>query len=272
MDPATLVGLLLAFLAMFAMIVLEGANIMSIFLPAPMILVFFGTIAITLAGGTLKDGLRALQALPKAFRGKVGPPAEQIQRLVSLAEIARTEGLLALEAEARSTKDEFLARGLQSMADGIDGEALRGQLDDDISTKQTADAVPARFYSSMGAYAPTVGIIGTVVSLTHVLENLSEPDELGHMIAAAFVATLWGLVSSNFMWLPLGARLGRLSQLETARMNLVREGLLAIQEGIQPMLLEEKLQGMVPEDELSGAGRKTGAPASTPATDGAMQG
>ena len=173
-----------------------------------------------------------------------------ITRLVELAEVARKEGLLALESEARETKDPFLCRALQSMADGMDGDELRDQLEDEISTRERTDAIAHKYFSTLGGYAPTVGIIGTVVSLTHVLENLSKPDELGHMIAAAFVATLWGLVSANFIWLPIGARLRRLSELEIDNMTLAMEGVLAIQGGSQPILLEEKLQAMVPAHAL----------------------
>jgi chemotaxis protein MotA len=111
-----------------------------------------------------------------------------------------------------------------------------------------ADHVSSKFFAALGGYAPTIGIIGTVVSLTHVLENLSSPDHLGPMIAAAFVATLWGLLSANFIWLPLGAKLKRLSELEVERMTLLMEGLLAVQNGTQPLLLAERLKAMVPAD------------------------
>ena len=106
----------------------------------------------------------------------------------------------------------------------------------------------------MGGYAPTIGIIGTVVSLTHVLENLDDPGHLGPMIASAFVATLWGLLSANFLWLPIGARLRRLSELDVERMNLLMEGVLAVQAGSQPRLLGERLRAMVP----GGAEAKSG--------------
>ncbi|MFB0835359.1 motility protein A [Arthrobacter halodurans] len=259
MDPATLIGILLAFGAMFTMLIMEGASISSILLPAPMILVFFGTIAVAIASGTVRDAIVAVKALPSAFRGKVAPPGELIARLVSLAEVARSEGLLAMEAQAQETKDPFLRRALQNLADGIDGEELREQLEDDIGTKESTDGIASKFFSGMGGYAPTVGIIGTVVSLTHVLENLSKPDELGHMIAAAFVATLWGLVSANFLWLPIGARLRRISELEVDRMTLTMEGILAIQSGSQPLLLGERLRAMVPAHELNE--KKSGASA-----------
>lgn len=257
MDPATIIGLLLAFGAMFTMLFMEGASVSSILLPAPMIIVFFGTIAVGIASGTISDTIIAFKTLPSAFRGKITPVTELISRLVQLAEVARKDGLLALEAEAHETKDPFLSRALQSMADGIDGDELRDQLEDEIATRERTDGIAHKFFSTLGGYAPTVGIIGTVVSLTHVLENLSKPDELGHMIAAAFVATLWGLVSANFIWLPIGARLRRLSELEVERMSLAVEGLLAIQAGSQPILLEERLRAMVPPHELKFKGKKS---------------
>lgn len=246
MDPATIAGLLIAFGALFAMITLEGASVSSVTLPAPMILVLVGTIAIGLAGTTLKDFAHALKSLPKAFAGKPPKPGESIDQVVALADKARREGLLSLEAAAAETKDPFLRQALQNIADGTDGEELRELLDDAVEAKIKSDHTASKFFATLGGYAPTVGIIGTVVSLTHVLENLSKPDQLGHMIAAAFVATLWGLLSANFIWLPIGMRLSRLSELEVDRMTLIMEGVLAVQAGSQPALLRERLTSMVP--------------------------
>lgn len=250
MDPATLVGLLLAFGALFAMITLEGAHVTAILLPAPMVLVFGATIAVGIAGATLRDSLLALKALPRAFMGKVPKPQDVIDKVVSLAEKARSDGLLSLEQEADEAGDPFLKGALQNIADGTDGEELRILLEDEIATTARTDRTAAKFYTSMGGYAPTIGIIGTVVSLTHVLENLSTPDTLGPMIATAFVATLWGLLSANFMWLPIGSRLRRLSDLEVERMTLLMEGVLAVQAGSQPRLLGERLRAMVPNSSL----------------------
>lgn len=251
MDPATLVGLALAFGALFAMITLEGSYVTAILLPAPMVLVFGATIAVQLASGTLKDSLLAAKALPGAFQGRIAKPQEVIDHVVGLAEKARSDGLLSLEQAADDVNDPFLKGALQNIADGTDGEELRILLEDEIATRARTDRTAAKFYTSMGGYAPTIGIIGTVVSLTHVLENLSSPDKLGPMIATAFVATLWGLLSANFMWLPIGARLRRLSDLEVERMTLLMEGVLAVQAGSQPRLLGERLRAMVPNDSLA---------------------
>ncbi len=256
MDPATIIGLVLAFGAVYAMVALEGAHVSSLLLPAPMILVFGATLAVGLAGSTLKDVLHAFKSLPKAFKGKTVPPQQSIDEIVVFAEKARAEGLLSLESDAAATTDPFLKTALQNIADGTDGEDLREMLDDGISSKMKSDNTAAKFFKALGGYAPTIGIIGTVVSLTHVLENLSQPDELGHMIAAAFVATLWGVLSANFIWLPIGDRMSKISELEVDRMTLVMEGVLALQAGVQPILLREKLNAMVPEYKLkSGAGK-----------------
>ncbi|MDQ0737103.1 motility protein A [Arthrobacter agilis] len=247
MDPATLVGILLAFGALYAMITLEGAHVQSLLLPAPMILVFAATIAVGIAGGTLKDFLVAVKAVPPAVMGRSTPPQDTIDSVVVLAEKARSEGLLALEEEANTVSDPFLRGALQNIADGTDGEELREILEDEIDSASATHRTASKFFMSLGGYAPTVGIVGTVVSLTHVLENLSKPDELGHMIAAAFVATLWGLLSANFLWLPIGTRIKRLGEMETARMTLLMEGVLAVQAGSQPRLLGERLKAMVPQ-------------------------
>ncbi|MCQ9162510.1 motility protein A [Arthrobacter sp. STN4] len=247
MDPATLIGIIIAFGSLVAMINLEGSTVGSILLLPPMLLVIVGTTAVGMAGSTFKDFLHSFKSLPKAFTAKPVKPMDSIETVVRLAEKARRQGLLSLEEDAAKTGDAFLRDALQNIADGTDGDELRDLLDDAIDTKMKTDSIASRFFQSLGGYAPTVGIIGTVVSLTHVLENLSTPSTLGPMIASAFVATLWGLLTANFMWLPIAARLARLSELEGDRMNLVMEGVLAVQAGSQPTLLRERLTAMVPE-------------------------
>jgi len=255
MDPATLIGIVFAFGALVAMITLEGSSLHSILLPAPMILVFAATIAVGVAGGTIQDAVLAFKSLPRAFRGKTTPPNRIIDQVVHLAETARTSGLLSLEQEADKVNDPFLRGALQNIADGTDGDELRMLLEDEISTRARSDRSAAKFFTSLGGYAPTIGIVGTVVSLTHVLENLSSPDTLGPMIAAAFVATLWGLLSANFLWLPIGSRLKRLADIEVDRMTLLMEGALAVQAGSQPRLLGERLRAMVSDDALGKAAK-----------------
>jgi chemotaxis protein MotA len=253
MDPATLVGIVLAFGALVTMVTLEGASLSSILLPAPMILVFGATIAVGVASATIPDAIQAAKAIPLAFKGTKQAPAQVIEQVVELAEKARRDGLLSLEQEAENIKDPFLKTALQNIADGTDAEDLRTLLEDEVHTREKSARSASKFFTGLGGYAPTVGIIGTVVSLTHVLEDLSSPEKLGHAIAGAFVATLWGVLSANFLWLPIGTRLARLAELEIDRMNLLMEGVLAIQAGGQPRLLGERLRALVPAHALPAA-------------------
>ncbi len=247
MDPAGFIGLVIALGAIFGALVMEGANPMSIMLPAPLLLVWVGTIGVGIAGHTLKDVIASFKAVPRALTSTVPDPTETVETLVSLADRARREGLLALEDAARDIDDPFLRSGLQAAIDGTDPDDLRMILEDKISTKRTRERMQSKYFQDMGGYAPTIGIIGTVISLVHVLENLSDPSSLGHSIAAAFVATLWGILSANVIWLPLGARIRRISDLECAQMEVTLEGLLAVQAGANPRLVSERLRSLLPD-------------------------
>ncbi len=244
MDPAFLIGVVLAFGALVAMITMEGASFQALFIPAPMILVLGSTIGVGIASHTLRDTRLALSSLGRMVRGPKMTPEAVIPFLVGYADKARTEGLLALEQELETAPDAFTRQALQALADGTDAEDLRLMMDDEITATSSRNRVASKFFASLGGYAPTIGIVGTVVSLTHVLEKLDEPDHLGPMIAAAFVATLWGLLSANFIWNPIAGRLGRIGAVELERMTLVSEGMLAIQAGSAPHLLQERLEAM----------------------------
>jgi chemotaxis protein MotA len=248
MDPATIIGLVMAVVAIVAMITLEGGHIGAIFLPAPLILVFFGSIGAAMAGGLLSDAKAAAIALKRALLSKPASPDGTVEAVVGLAERARREGLHALETAVRDVEDDFLRQGLQAAIDGADPDELAEILSGKIDTKRKADHQSAKFYEAMGGYAPTVGIIGTVLGLVHVLENLSQPEKLGHLIAGAFVATLWGVGTANVMWLPIAARLKRLSEVECQQMELVVEGVLAIQSGMSPRVVQQRLASMLPPD------------------------
>ncbi|TRW45636.1 motility protein A [Georgenia yuyongxinii] len=250
MDLATIVGLVVAFAAVWGAMTIEGTHVSSILLPGPIVIVFLGTIGAGLAGGMLKDAIHAVKQLPRAFVSKAPRQGATIPTVVRLSDRARREGLLALEDDAREIEDDFLRDGLTAAIDGADPEDLRALLEDRIDTKRRQDKVASGFFNSLGGYAPTIGIIGTVVSLVHVLENLTDPDSLGPLIAAAFVATLWGILSANMIWLPIASRLKRLSDLECAQMEVTLEGLIALQSGANPRMVNERLRSLVPASEI----------------------
>jgi chemotaxis protein MotA len=246
MDPATFIGVGMAFAAIFASMLMEGGDPMSIMLIPPLILVFGGTIGAAMAGGILKDTTGMVAQLKRAFLGKPTPPDTLVEAIVKLAERARREGLLALEDAIRDVSDPFLRKGLQLAIDGTDPDELAELLEAEVDAKRKADKVGAKIFADMGGYAPTIGIIGTVLGLVHVLENLSKPEELGHLIAGAFVATLWGVLTANVLWLPLGNRLKRLSETECAQMDMVVAGIINIQAGANPRLVAQKLRSLLP--------------------------
>ena len=246
MDPATILGVLIAFGAIFLANILEGGKPGAMFLFPPMLLVFGGTFGVALASGLLQDTLGALKALKQAFTAKVPPADASVSQLVGLAEQARRNGLLALEESAREVEDPFLKQGVELLVDGTEPHELRDILEAKVDAKRATDKLHIKVFTDMGGYAPTIGIVGTVLSLVHVLENLDKPEQLGHMIAAAFLATLWGVMSANCFWLPFASKLKRLSELEIRQMEMLIEGLMSIQAGSNPRVIEQKLMAFLP--------------------------
>jgi chemotaxis protein MotA len=246
MDPGTIAGIGLAFGAIFVSMILEGGSPTSILLIPPIVLVFGGTFGAAMAGGLLKDFLGLTGSLQRVLLGKAVASDTLVDSIVKLAEKARREGLLALEDAMKEVDNTFLKKGLQLAIDGTDSDELRDILEAEVEAKKKADKQAAKIFDAMGGYAPTIGIIGTVVGLIHVLSNLSDPSKLGGLIAGAFVATLWGVLSANVIWLPMGSKLKRLSDIETSQMELVISGIINIQAGANPRIVAQKLRSLLP--------------------------
>jgi len=246
MDPASAIGIGLGLAIIVLANILEGGNPMSMILLPPLLLVFGTSFMVSLAGGTIADAKSSIAAAKNAILGKAPAAGDLVPTVVSLAERARREGLLSLEDQVRQLDDPFLAKGVTMAIDGTDPEELRDILEAEVHAKKAAIKQDAKLFADMGAYAPTIGIIGTVMGLVHVLEQLAEPEKLGHLIAAAFLATLWGVMSANVMWLPLASRIKRIGELEVGRMEVAIEGVAAIQAGSNPRLIAEKLRSLLP--------------------------
>lgn len=246
MDPSTGIGIGLALVAIFGSMIMEGGNVGSIILPAPMFLVFGGTIGAAMAGALMHD----VKAMPKHVIRAVTKPAPKpgasVDTIVMLATRARKEGLLALESQVAEIEDPFLRRALEMAVDGTDPDQVAEILGAEIDAKRAHDGAAAKFFHDMGGYSPTIGIIGTVIGLVHVLSDLADPASLGGKIASAFVATLWGVMAANIFWFPLANRLKRIAESEAEEMELALEGVLAIQAGSNPRLIAQKLQSMLP--------------------------
>jgi chemotaxis protein MotA len=244
MDPASVIGIGLALVGIFGSMIMEGGSPMAIVLPAPMLLVFAGTIGAAMGGALLPDVKAAPKMLIRAVTKPVPQPGGSVETIVGLATRARKEGLLALESQVAELEDPFLRRALEMAVDGTDPDQVAEILGAEIDAKRAHDAAATKIFHDMGGYAPT--IIGTVIGLVHVLSDLGDPTTLGAKIASAFVATLWGVMSANVFWFPLAKRLKRVAESEAEAMELVLEGVLAIQAGNNPRLIAQKLQSMLP--------------------------
>jgi len=242
MDRLTPMAIGGALAMVLVSMILDGASPLALIKPAPLILVFGGTFAVAAAGLMKKD----LKTIKLVIKQALGVPEsdtdEDIARLVRLAEIARRDGLLALEKAAGDIDDPFLARGVQMTVDGIDSEEMYEILESEITAIRERHKVGAKFFADMGGFAPTLGIIGTVIGLIHVLANLSDPNAVGPAIGSAFTATLWGVLTANALWLPIANKLKRASELEVHGKRMIVAGLLAVQAGSSPRMVETRLR------------------------------
>lgn len=257
MEIATPLGIVIAFAAVIGAFVMEGGNPAAMLSPPSMILVFLGTLGICVAsnrttdlGGIMKAFLRCI--LP----GKKVDSAATVTELMTFADVARRDGLLALEEKAKAIEDPFLKRGLELVIDGTDSEEVAEALEMEIAALRERHKVAAKWFADAGGFAPTLGIIGTVLGLVHALEGLSDPAGLGHAISAAFIATLWGVMSANLMWLPMSNKLKRISAVEVAHRELIVQGILAIQAGVSPRAVGERLKSHLPPKARDDVGAK----------------
>jgi chemotaxis protein MotA len=246
MDIATVIGLLAAIGCVLGSALMEGASIGSLIQIPAAVLVFGGTLGATMASVSLKEMTGLIGVTMKAFLNKPHDPKHVIEELVKLAERARREGLLVLEEAARNLDDPFLKKGLGLAVDGVDPQTLRTILELEVENLAQRHAVGIHIYNSMGGLSPTMGVIGTVIGLVHMLENLSEPGKMGHAIAAAFIATLYGVMVANLAFLPLAGKLKVLSDEEIHGRRMVTEGILSIQAGDNPRVVQEKLNAFLP--------------------------
>lgn len=243
MDILSLVGVFLALFALIGGSILKGAGVSSLLNPAAFVIVVIGTTASILLQTPLKVFMRAVRMLPWAFK----PPSIDyngtIEKITEWSNVARKQGLLGLEPTIQAETDEFTRRGLQFLVDGVEPEALRETLEMEMDAREERETAAARVFEGMGIYAPTLGIIGAVLGLIAVMKNLADPSKLGHGIAAAFTATIYGIGLANLFFLPLASKLkGIIKGQSTQRIMLV-EGFIAIAQGENPRNIEARLRG-----------------------------
>lgn len=227
-------------------LILEGGSILGLIGISAILIVFGGTVGVLVVAFGLAGFLKVPKLIMLGLRGAKERPEELIAQLVSLAEKARREGLLSLEEESQSIQDAFLKKGLTLVIDGTDPEQVRSILEIDLISMEERHTHGMDILKAAGGFAPTLGIIGTVLGLISVLSELGgDTEELGHSIALAFIATLYGVGSANLFWLPIAENLKVKSKEEVHLKNMIMEGILSIQGGDNPRVVEEKLQGFL---------------------------
>jgi len=243
MDILSLVGIVLAFGAMIGGSILKGSGVKALLGAAAFVIVVMGTTASILVQTPMPVFLRALKIFKWIFKPPELNPQGVIDKIVEWSNIARKQGLLGLESAVESEPDDFMKKGLQSLVDGGEPEAIRNLLEVDLETREHFDNSAAKVFESFGIYAPTLGIIGAVMGLMAVMQNLNDPSKLGHGIAAAFIATLYGIGLANLFFLPFASKLKSVIHNQTQVRQMTIEGIIAIAQGENPRNIEAKLKG-----------------------------
>ncbi len=272
MKAASAIGIGAACTMILLAGMIEGVAIPALFnIPASLI-VFGGTGGAILGGVGMKRFALIPKLYMKAFTSDPPDLSARITNVVSYAERARKDGLLALEEEIEQIDDAFLRKGMQLVVDGTDPDLLREILENETDAMAARHKDGYSVFEKAGGLAPTIGVLGTVVSLVHVLGNLSSPETLGPMIAGAFMATLYGVGSANVVYFPVAYTLQMLSKQEVDERNLIIEGIMSIQAGDNPRVVQEKLLSFIPpaEREAVQNGGQSGAGAAAAAAPAAQ--
>lgn len=241
MDFATIVGIVLAIGSIILGQHLEGGHLGSILQLTAFLIVAGGTIGAVLVATPMSDLLRAMKLLKRAFFPGSSHAVATAQKLVEMAGVARKDGIVALEGLYKEHPDPFFRLAIQHVVDGTNAQLLREILDTDLHVRTEEQVASAKVFESAGGFAPTVGILGAVLGLIHVMENLNDPSKLGSGIAVAFVATIYGVGLANLLFIPLGNKIKRVVHIERTLQEMVIEGALAIQAGQSPRAVEDRL-------------------------------
>ncbi len=243
MDILSIIGLLVGFGAILGGQALEGGHLSSIMNAVALMIVMGGTLGAVMLQTPLNTFLRAMKMLKWIFRTPEISAEKQLDKILEWNQIARKEGLLRLESLAEDEGDLFAQKGLQLIADGAEPELIREIMETDLYLQEDNDIESAKVFEAMGGYAPTIGIIGAVLGLIHVMGNLADPSALGSGIAVAFVATIYGVGLANLLFLPIGNKLRTLVGRRSRLQMMLIDGLISVADGENPRNIESRLMG-----------------------------
>lgn len=252
MDFFTVFGVVIGLVAILGGQALEGGSVHSLMQLTAAIIVFGGTFGAVMVQYSAAKFFEAMGLALQAVKAPGNNSPEMIRTLVDYANLVRKQGVLALEQKIKGVSDPFIKKGLQLLLDGTEPATLRQILEVDMAFGEEHAEAAAKVFEAAGGYAPTFGILGAVMGLIHVMENLADPTKLGSGIAVAFVATVYGVGAANLIFLPLAGKLKFRNRREGVYRELIIEGLLSIAAGENPRLIQEKLDGFLDTDEKHG--------------------
>jgi len=243
MDLNTIIGGLLCFTLIFVAMA-SGPGGVPIFIHIPsMVIVLGGTLAVTMMAFPVSDIKGLFKVMTVTAFQKTSSPTGEIERIVEYANLARREGLLALETKLQEVDDKFFAKGIQLVIDGFSAETVRDIMELEAEWQGQRHWTGKKLMDQMGAFAPAFGMIGTLVGLVQMLQDLSDPSAIGVGMATALLTTLYGAMAANMVFIPLAGKLEIRAKLEALLRNLMIEGVVAVQSGEKPQLIKEKLKG-----------------------------
>lgn len=248
MDKSSLSGVAIALGGVLAGLLLEGGKISQILQPTAALIVFGGTLGAVMLQFPLPVVLTSFKSLVDVFFGPQGEPQQLIAQIVEFAHKARKEGIISLDRELENILEPFLRKSVLLAVDGTEPQELRKMMELELDNKiEHSDRSP-QVFEAAGGFAPTVGIIGAVLGLIQVMQHLDNMDEVGKGIAVAFVATIYGVASANLFFLPAAGKLRILNRADHQKCEMMLEGVIAIMEGLNPRMVEIKLQGFLAPD------------------------
>jgi chemotaxis protein MotA len=256
LDIATIIGIVLALGSILGGQVLEGGHPGSIIQLTAFVIVMGGTLGAVCVQNPLSVVLKGFSLLKLGITDPKHDNKGTITTIIDLANVSRKQGLLALEGRLKDIHDPFFRKGVQLIVDGTDPKAVHEILEIDVEFQEEEGLKAAKVWEAAGGYAPTIGIIGAVLGLIHVMENLADPSKLGSGIAVAFVATVYGVGAANLFFLPLASKLKFKLKEEAASRVMIIMGLVGLAQGENPRLLQEKLEGYLPESERTKEDKK----------------
>lgn len=243
MDFLSVIGVTVGFIAIIGGNWLEGGHIQALFNGPALLIVGGGTVGAAMLQSSFGAVRRAINRLGHVFVPPITELESGIEKIVAWSGTARKEGLLGLEVIAETEPDLFARRGLQLLVDGNEPEQVRNVLEVEMYVGQQREMEAAKIYEAMGGYSPTIGIIGAVMGLIHVMGNLADPSQLGPGIATAFVATIYGVGFANLLLIPVSHKIKGLARDKANYQDMLIEGIISIAEGENPRAIEMKLQG-----------------------------